>query len=56
MENQEAAAVAYCTKDTHGTRLIPPGALSAVQVRVGRRQNSFGRTDSGTKRWIVYEN
>jgi len=27
----EAVVVAYCTKAGHGTRLIPPGALTAVQ-------------------------
>jgi len=27
----EAVVVAYCTKEGHGTRLIPPGALTAVQ-------------------------
>jgi hypothetical protein len=29
--NIEAIVVAYCTKPGHGTRLIPPGALTAVQ-------------------------
>lgn len=29
--NIEAETVAYCTKAGHGTRLIPPGALTAVQ-------------------------
>jgi hypothetical protein len=29
--NIEAIVVAYCTKPGHGTRLIPPGALTGVQ-------------------------
>jgi hypothetical protein len=29
--NVEAKVVAYCTKDTHGTRLIPPGAITGIQ-------------------------
>jgi hypothetical protein len=29
--NVEAIVVAYCTKPGHGTRLIPPGALTGVQ-------------------------
>ncbi|GAA5928580.1 uncharacterized protein JCM15063_003914 [Sporobolomyces koalae] len=28
----EAAVVAYCTTDKHGTRVIPPGAITGVQV------------------------
>ena len=28
--NIEAVVVAYCTKPGHGTRLIPPGTLTAV--------------------------
>lgn len=29
----EAAVVAYCTTDKHGTRVIPPGAITGLQVR-----------------------
>ncbi|KAG0658039.1 hypothetical protein C6P46_006100 [Rhodotorula mucilaginosa] len=28
----EAAVVAYCTTDKHGTRVIPPGAITGLQV------------------------
>jgi len=28
----EAKTVAYCTKPGHGTRILPPGTLTAVQV------------------------
>ena len=28
----EGNMVAYCTKSGHGTRLIPPGAISGVQA------------------------
>jgi hypothetical protein len=31
--NDEAKVVAFCTKPTHGTRLIPPGAITGLQVR-----------------------
>ena len=30
--NLEAVVVAYCTKPGHGTRIIPPGTLTAVYV------------------------
>ncbi|KIJ46855.1 hypothetical protein M422DRAFT_164675 [Sphaerobolus stellatus SS14] len=29
--NVEAKVVAYCTKPTHGTRVIPPGAITGLQ-------------------------
>jgi len=29
--DSEARAVAYCTQDTHGTRVIPPGSIQAAQ-------------------------
>ncbi|GAA5943611.1 hypothetical protein JCM1841_004285, partial [Sporobolomyces salmonicolor] len=30
--DDEAAVVAYCTTDQHGTRVIPPGAITGIQV------------------------
>jgi hypothetical protein len=30
--NEEAELVAYCTKQDHGARLIPPGTITGMQV------------------------
>jgi hypothetical protein len=40
--NIEAAVVAYCTSDKHGSRVIAPGAITGVQVsrRNGMRDES----------------
>lgn len=35
--DEEARVVAYCTKPYHGTRLIPPGAITGLQVRLSTR-------------------
>ena len=42
----EAVVVAYCTKPGHGTRLIPPGTLTAVYVQTFTDTSSYWLTST----------